>query len=141
MLRGQGRGVQRQTPLHRQRPHGRHRDAGRPAAQPSRQEALHPKHDGLDLGRGLVLRALREEGQLQAPHPLQVCPRWQLQEVGARGSRGDPVREHLPPARLGQILRPHPPGLHGQDGARRVPGGVQEDGVNQLEKLEAAKAA
>ena len=72
MLRGQGRGVQRQTPLHRQQPHGRHRDGGRPAAQPSRQEALHPKHDGLDLGRGLVLRALREEGQLQAPHPLHV---------------------------------------------------------------------
>ena len=31
-------------------------------AQPSWQEALHPIHDGLDLGWGLVLRALREEG-------------------------------------------------------------------------------
>ena len=78
-----------------------------------------------------IVTALREGGQLQAPHPLQVRARRQLQEVGARGGRGDPVREHLPPARLGQVFRPHPPGLHGEDGPGRVPRGLQEDGTEK----------
>ena len=99
-----------------------------PTATRRRQKAPNPQHEVLSGGRGPLLPALREDHQLQAPHPLQVRARLQLQEVRARGGRGDPVREPLPPARLGEGLRPHPPGLHGEDGSGRVPGGVQEDG-------------
>ena len=37
------------------------------------------------------------------------------------------MREHLQAAQLGQILRPDTAQLHGEDGAGRLPRGVQEE--------------
>ena len=59
-------------------------------------------------GRGPLLPALREDHQLQAPHPLQV-------------------RAHPDAAQLGRLLRLDAPRVHGEDGARHLPRGLQEE--------------